>query len=114
MHFTKTITKVSTAVVAALLLGTSTRASTNFFDFNSDPSANGLLTVLHRNGASGGTWNSSDGAPSDPFGTNGYFSITDASGGQRCTIIFGDLDTTLVLKAFTFSMDIRVGLGRAT
>src|SRR6266850_679552 len=37
MHFTKTITKVSTAVVAALLLGTSARASTNFFDFNSDP-----------------------------------------------------------------------------
>lgn len=110
MHLPISIPKAFAAVTACVLMALSTQASTNYIDFNSDPSLNGLLTVLHRTGAAGGgTWYSSDGAPSDPFGTNGYFSITDATPGQRCTILFSDLDTNLVIKAFTFSMDIRVG-----
>src|SRR5258706_5950116 len=105
--------KALAQATACVLLALSAQASNNYIDFNSDPSLNGLLTVLHRPTTTGGTWYSSDGAPNDPFGTNGYFSITDASGGQRCTILFSDLDTNLVIKAFTFSMDIRVGLGSA-
>ncbi len=102
--------KALATATACVLLALTAQASTNYIDFNSDPSLNGLLTVLRRTGAAGGgTWYSSDGAPSDPFGTNGYFSITDATPGQRCTILFSDLDTNLVIKAFTFSMDIRVG-----
>jgi hypothetical protein len=113
MHLPISISKALATVTACVLFALSVQASTNYIDFNSDPSLNGLLTVLHRPSSTGGTWYSSDGAPSDPFGTNGYFSITDASGGQRCTILFSDLDTNLVIKAFTFSMDIRVGLGSA-
>src|SRR4051812_21846804 len=81
-------------------------AGTNFIDFNSDP--NSQLTVLHRSGALGGQWYLTDGAPSDPDGTNGYFSITDGSGSQRCTVLFNDIDAGLVVKAFTFAMDVRV------
>ena len=102
-----TTTCLLTATV--LMLGKSS-ASTNTFDFDSDPSANGLLTILHRPGASGGgSWYPADGAPSDPFGTNGYFSITDVSPSERCTVIFSDFDAGLVVKAFKMAMDIRVG-----
>jgi hypothetical protein len=110
MHFPKLMFKAIMAGAACILLASSAQASTNYIDFNSDPTTSGILTVLHRTGASGGgTWSPTDGAPSDPGGTNGFFSITDAGPGQRCTILFSDLDTNLVVKAFTFSMDIRVG-----
>jgi hypothetical protein len=109
MIIRRIVTATCLVSVSVLMLGTSL-ASTNFFDFNSDPSASGQLTILHRPGASGGaTWYPSDGAPSDPNGTNGYFSITDVVASERCTVIFSDFDAGLVVKAFKMSMDIRVG-----
>lgn len=41
----------------------------------------------------------------------GYLAITDAAGGQGTKIIFPDFDEGLIVKAFSFSMDVRVGNG---
>src|SRR3954451_19624156 len=106
---TRPILKLLCGVFVSALMLSSSQAGNAVFDFNSDPAANGFLTVLHRGGANGGQWYPTEGAPSDPFGTNGYFSITDATGSQRCTVLFGDFDSGLVVKAFTIGMDIRVG-----
>ncbi|MFM8880285.1 MAG: PA14 domain-containing protein, partial [Verrucomicrobiota bacterium] len=43
--------------------------------------------------------------------TDGYLSITDAKGGQRATVVFDDLDKGLVVKAFNFECDLRIGGG---
>jgi hypothetical protein len=50
-------------------------------------------------------WKSTGGNPD----TGGYLSITDAVNGQNSTIIFPDFDGGLIVKAFTFSADLRVG-----
>lgn len=58
------------------------------------------------------------GAYVNGFGGNpeagGYLSVTDAGNSQRSAIIFDDFDNGLVVKAFTFSMDVRIGGGTAT
>ena len=48
---------------------------------------------------------STDGNP------GGCLAITDAAGGQRTKIIFPDFDDGLIVKAFEFTMDVRVGNG---
>ncbi|MSU31823.1 MAG: hypothetical protein EXS25_04005 [Pedosphaera sp.] len=42
---------------------------------------------------------------------DGYLSITDAKGGQKATVVFDDLDKGLVVKAFIFEADLRIGGG---
>ncbi|HEX7653892.1 MAG TPA: hypothetical protein VF607_10320, partial [Verrucomicrobiae bacterium] len=70
------------------------------YNFDSDPSS-----VLKLFGTS--TWQSADGNPA----SGGYLSITDALNSQRGAIVFDDFDNGLVVKAFHFSMDVRVGGG---
>ncbi|HTI70772.1 MAG TPA: PA14 domain-containing protein [Candidatus Limnocylindria bacterium] len=70
------------------------------YNFDSDPS--GILQLFHNS-----TWQATDGNPS----SGGYLSITDALNGQSGAILFDDFDNGLVVKAFSFSMDVRVGGG---
>jgi len=50
-------------------------------------------------------WRSSGGNP------GGYLAITDAVGSQRTVIRFDDFDNGMLVKAFSFTMDIRMGNG---
>jgi parallel beta-helix repeat protein len=99
---------------AAGILGNS-HASTNTYYFNSPDSTNGL-TIVGQGG--GGYFRSFGGSPNDPevtgSSTNGCFVITDAVNDQRGVIIFPDFDTGLVVKAFKFSCDLRVGAGSSS
>ncbi|MEO6033724.1 MAG: hypothetical protein ABIQ35_00555, partial [Verrucomicrobiota bacterium] len=113
-----------TAVFALSCGGSS--ASTNLFNFGSDPS--GILTI--RRGADGGVpgnlpgeWISSGGSTLETGvvdqGTNGYVAITQTTPdltahGMRSTIVFDDFDNGLVIAGFTFSCDVRIGAGNST
>src|SRR6266545_314579 len=97
-----------------LLLTTSARSATNIIDFNTNPTNSGLYALF---GNVVGTNNLP--APWRPTGgasggaNDGYLAITDASGGSQSTLVFKDLENGLVLKAFTFECDIRIGGGTA-
>ena len=82
------------------LAGYTSVAGTASYNFDTDPSS-----VLQLFGTS--TWQATDGNPA----SGGYLSITDALNGQRGAIIFDDFDNGLVVKAFSFSMDVRIGGG---
>jgi hypothetical protein len=92
-----------------LLLGSlalNSQAASVFFDFNSDPTTNGLLTI---DGTS--TWVSSGGVGSATNANDGYLQVTSATGGQRGAIVFADFDSGSVVQAFSFDMDVRIGNG---
>jgi len=109
--------KLIQMLTACLLVATSARASTNVFNFDSDPSA--LLTVF-RSGdnptatALAGVWFPTNGSTlevgADPS-TNGFFAITQVGGGHRAVIIFDDFDNGLVVAGFKFQADVRIGAG---
>ncbi len=75
-------------------------------NFNTDPGPTGLYREFG-NGAS--KWRP-DGGSSGAVG-DGYLALTDAKGGQQTCLVFKDLENGLVVKAFTFEADIRVGGG---
>src|SRR6266404_8564441 len=125
-YMKKTMTLL--AVAAAVLLASSGFASTNVFNFDSDPS--GILTVF-RNGdnatltSMAGVWFSSNGSTLEggvvDQSTNGYFAITQTTSdpsftahGMRSAIVFDDFDAGLVVAGFTFSCDVRIGAGSDT
>jgi hypothetical protein len=93
-----------TSIVSGLLLVGSAQAGTTLIDFDTDPTGTGLYQDI-----GSGQWRATAGNPP----TGGYLSITDAVGGQRATLIFKDFDTNLVVKAFSFSLDVRIGNGTA-
>jgi hypothetical protein len=85
------------SVVGALGLGcTAALGGTFTCDFNSDPSA--ILTII-----GSGEWRPEGGK------TGGYLAITDAINSQATKIVFDDFDAGMVVKAFTFSCDLRIG-----
>ena len=96
------------AVLAGLGAVVASRAGTINIDFNTDPSLSGLYAEV---GATSSEWRQDGGAT----GANGdgYLSITDARGGQRSVLVFKDLEPGLVVKAFTFECDLRIGGGTA-
>src|SRR3954470_5696337 len=115
------------AISALVVLVTgNARASTNVFNFDSDPS--GVLTI--RQGSDGGVpanlpgeWFASGGSPLEAGvsdqSTNGYLAITQttpdlSAHGMRSTIVFDDFDSGLVIAGFSFSCDVRVGAGNST
>ncbi len=81
-------------------------AGTVTLNFNTDPSASGLIITTDQS-----EWRA-DGGASGANG-DGYLSITDARGSQRGGILFKDLEPGLVVKAFTFECDLRIGGGTA-
>jgi hypothetical protein len=119
----KSAVLVALGALAAALLCVQAQASTNIFNFDSDPS--GFLNVT-RGGdnstlsAMAGVWFASGGSPLEPGvgdqSTNGYFAITQttpslAAHGMRSVIIFDDFDSGLIVAGFTFSCDLRIGGG---
>ena len=96
------------AVLAGMGALVASRAGTVTIDFNTDPSLSGLYQEV---GATSSEWRQDGGAT----GANGdgYLSVTDARGGQRSTLVFKDLEPGLVVKAFIFECDLRIGGGTA-
>jgi len=94
-------------LVAGGLVSVPAYAATNTVNFNS---AGGALPFVEV-GATSGEYRA-DGGASGANG-DGYLSITDARSGQRSTLVFNDLDNGLVVKAFVFEADLRIGGGTA-
>ncbi len=96
------------AVLAGVGALVASRAGTINIDFNSDPASTGLYQEV---GATSSEWRQDGGAT----GANGdgYLAITDARGSQRSVLVFKDLEPGLVVKAFTFECDLRLGGGTA-
>ena len=87
-----------------------TQAGTNTLDFNSDPLATGLYQELGNSAGQGtGGWRA-DGGASGAKG-DGYVAIADAATYLRFGMLFKDLEAGLVVKAFTFECDLRIGGG---
>lgn len=89
---------------AAGLVTSTAYAATNVVDFNTS----GSLPYVEI-GTSAAEYRA-DGGASGANG-DGYLSVTDARGGQRSSVLFNDLDNGLVVKAFTFECDLRIGGG---
>lgn len=79
-------------------------------NFNTDPSASNLY-VERGNGAA--YWSPNGGASG--AANDGFIAITDARGGQNSSITFNDTPETegLVVSAFKFECDLRIGGGTA-
>ncbi|RME92642.1 MAG: hypothetical protein D6766_09670, partial [Verrucomicrobia bacterium] len=72
-------------------------------DFNSDPIAAGDFSFVSTETT---PWRAEGGV-----NNSGYLAITDARGGQNTHIAFKDYTPGLVVKAFTFECDLRIGGG---
>ncbi len=98
------------SLVAAGVGATSAMAGVTTINFNTDPAATTPpLFVELGNGAAG--WRASGGASG--AANDGYLAINDARGGQQATLVFRDVDNGLVVKAFKFEADLRIGGGTA-
>ena len=84
----------------------SVQAGSAFFDFNSDPTQNGQLTLFGN-----GAWQSSGGVGSATNANDGYLVVTASQSSQRSAIVFADIDQGEVVAAFTFEADFRIGNG---
>ena len=113
-------------LVSSLALVETSHASTNVFNFGSDPS--GVLTIRRASDVGvpsnlPGEWIPTGGSTLETNvanqSTNGYLAITQttpdlAAHGMRSTIVFDDFDEGLVIAGFTFSCDLRIGAGNST
>src|SRR5437773_5378776 len=93
-------------LLALSAVAISGRAATTTLDFNTDPAASGLYTEP---GGQSAEWRPSGGAGGGA--NNGYLVVTRAAGGQAGLLVFKDLEPGLVVKAFTFECDLRIGGG---
>ena len=91
-----------------LLLAGTAQASTQFFNFNSDPTTSGLLTLYGN-----AQWFPTEGAGFATNANDGYLEVTAATGSQRSAIVFADFDHGAVVQGFTFEADFRIGNGTA-
>ena len=109
-------------LTACLLAAASARASTNVFNFDSDPAADLTIKVTEEAAAVGqaGHWFSTDGSTLEVGvnpSTNGYLQICAGANpspsgfGHRAVIIFDDFDAGLVIAGFRFDADVRIGAG---
>src|SRR5438874_13331327 len=72
-------------------------AGSAFFNFNTDPTASGLLTVYGN-----ASWIPTGGAGAATNASDGYMEVTPSALGQRGAIVFADFDAGAMIKAFTF------------
>lgn len=91
----------ATAIGIAITAAPFVQAGSATFNFSTDPT--GILDLI-----GDALWVSDGGNP------GGYLEITPAQTGRRGTIIFDDFDNGLVVKAFTFSCDLKIGDGTAS
>ena len=88
--------------------GSVAQAGVTTIDFNSDPAATSLYRELG-NGAA--EWRAGGGASGGA--ADGYLALNDAKSGQQACLVFKDLENGLVVKAFKFEVDLRIGGGTA-
>ena len=91
-----------------LLLTWVGRAGQATFNFNSDPTASGLLTIYGN-----ANWQSTGGAGAATNASDGFIEVTPSAGNQRGAVVFKDFDGGQVIEAFTFEADVRIGNGTA-
>src|SRR5882672_145445 len=91
-----------------LLVSVKVYAGSAFFNFNTDPTASGLLSLYGN-----ATWKTTGGAGAATNASDGYLEVTPSIGGQRGAIVFSDFDSGAMIKAFTFEADVRIGNGTA-
>src|SRR5882724_10590944 len=92
--------------VGNLLLALSGQGGSAFFNFNTNPTASGQLTLY-----GSATWQSTGGAGAATNASDGYVQITPSSGNQRGAVVFADFDNGKMIQAFTFEADVRIGNG---
>jgi hypothetical protein len=97
-----------TGVLLLSLLSVSVRAATNILDFNTDPVPLGIYTEP---GGQSAEWRPTGG--NGTGGNDGFLVVTRAAGGQGGLLVFKDLENGLVVKAFKFECDVRIGGGTA-
>src|SRR5436190_22765997 len=90
------------------LLALAADASQNVFNFNSDPTASGFLTIYGN-----ANWQSTGGAGASTNAGDGFIEVTPSAGNQRGAVVFKDFDGGQVIEAFTFEADVRIGNGTA-
>ena len=82
------------------------QAGTVTLNFSTNPATDGTYVEP---GDTSAEWRQ-DGGASGANG-DGYLSVNDARAGQRGVVLFKDLEPGLVVKAFTFECDLRIGGG---
>src|SRR5581483_4482950 len=97
-------TKVCSSI--ALLLALSCPAATAVFNFNSEPTASGALTLYGN-----ANWQPTDGAGAATNASDGFLEITPSAGNARGAVVFSDFDGGKIIEAFTFDADVRIGNG---
>lgn len=92
-------------VLMGLLCAGTAWSGSFFFDFNSDPAGQGLMTITGNGG-----WYPYDGVnyPDNP--EDGFLKLTEGTSANT-RIIFADFDEGAVVQAFTFECDLRIGNG---
>ncbi len=103
----KTISPLLTGL--ALAWAAHAPAASVLFDFNSDPTANGLLTIY-----GSALWIGSGGVGSATNSNDGFLLLTPAVNSQNGAVIFADFDNGAVVQGFTFETDVRIGNGTST
>jgi hypothetical protein len=104
------IRKTALGITVLTLLGAAAaRAGTSTFDFNSDPSADGSLTIY---GAPNTAWVPYNGVGYATNFADGFLQITPAGPGNGA-VVFADFDNGAVVQGFTFECDLRIGNGTA-
>ncbi len=98
------------SLVAAGASATSAVAGVTTINFNTDPAAT-TPPLYAETGNNASNWRASGGASG--AANDGYLAINDSRGGQQTTLVFRDLDNGLVVKAFKFEADLRIGGGTA-
>ncbi len=93
----------ASTVAALCVTGLTAYAGSVSYNFDTDPT--GILQLYGN-----ATYNATGGNPA----TGGYLSLTEAVNSQRSAIVFADIDNGSVVKAFSFSMDVRIGGGSTT
>src|SRR5260221_6670718 len=102
--------RVTSALWVAVCLWSSPQleAATASFNFNSNPTASGTLTLYGN-----ANWQSTGGSGAATNTTDGFIEVTPSAGGMRGAVVFSDFDNGAIIKAFTFDADVRIGNGTA-
>jgi hypothetical protein len=93
-------------ITAGALCVGAAQAGSFLFDFNTDPTTSGLLTIT-----GSGSWQPTGGVTTNA--NDGYLVISSGTS-QSTTIIFSDFDSGSVVQGFTFEADLRIGNGTAS
>jgi len=104
----KTLQWCQVLALALAGAGTAAQAGVTTINFNTDPAITSLYRELGNGAADWRAVGGASGAAGD-----GYLALNDSRGGQQSCLVFRDLEAGLVVKAFKFEVDLRIGGGTA-